>query len=81
MYLYWLAMGLQIAKVPKGAVALVHDTMNVDVPLATAIVGCPQLKSKRLAKALNLDVPYISNDCDIIAGTRLVVKRLPSGKS
>ena len=80
LYLYWVLMGLQMAKAPEGAVALAHSTMNVEVPLATAIVRHPQLKSKRQAKALSLEVPYMTNDCDIAAGARLIVKRIPSGK-
>ena len=72
--MYWFAMGLA-GKPGKGGVSLVHATMSVDVPLATAIVRSPVVKSKRPAKALNLQVPFITNDCDIKAGSRLVAKK------
>ena len=81
LYLYWVALGLQTARAVKGSVALVHDVMNIDVPLASAIPRRPQMKSKKPAQTLNLNVPYITNDCDISAGTRLVVKRLAVGTS
>ena len=81
LYLYWVALGLQTARAVKGSVALVHDVMNIDVPLASAIPRRPQMKSKKPAATLNLNVPYITNDCDISAGTRLVVKRLAHGTS
>ena len=81
LYLYWVALGLQTARAVKGSVALVHDVMTIDVPLGSAIPRRPQMKSKKPAQTLNLDVPYITNDCDISAGTRLVVKRLAVGTS